>query len=224
MIKKFIFVICIILIILVLAFIFLYSIDFELSNIGEERLEVETIVSNTDYNENGIPDSVDFVNGARKEAVNKTRYIDKYYSGGYPPEDEGVCTDVIWRALYEAGYSLKDLVDEDIKRHTKDYRRVNGSPEPNIDFRRVPNLVAYLDKVASQLTLEVIPWDAENLKEWQGGDIVVFSEGFNHIGIVSDKRNKNGVPLLIHNSWGFAREENALLYSGEIVRHYRFSV
>ena len=32
-----------------------------------------------------------------------------------PPDTEGVCTDVIWRAFKNAGYSLKDMVDEDIK-------------------------------------------------------------------------------------------------------------
>lgn len=41
------------------------------------------------------------------------------------------------------------------------------------------------------------------------GDIVIF--GTTHIGIVSDKRNKDGVPYLIHNAGQPLREEDALL-------------
>lgn len=31
--------------------------------------------------------------------------------GGYPPDNIGVCIDVVWRAFANAGYSLKDMVD-----------------------------------------------------------------------------------------------------------------
>ena len=43
------------------------------------------------------------------------------------------------------------------------------------------------------------------------------------IGIVSDKRNKNGIPYLIHNSGQLKREEDALLSCGEISGHFRFN-
>jgi len=55
--------------------------------------------SKVDKNGNGIPDSIDIVNSARKEAEQKTIYKDAYYVGGYPPDGEGVCTDVIWRGF-----------------------------------------------------------------------------------------------------------------------------
>ena len=45
--------------------------------------------------------------------------------------------------------------------------------------------------------------------EWQPGDIVVFGSS-KHIGIISDKRNKNGEPFLIHNSGQPFREEDVL--------------
>ena len=50
--------------------------------------------------------------------------------------------------------------------------------DKNIDFRRVQNLKVYLDNNAIVLTNDI-----NKIKEWQGGDIVVFN---NHIGIVSD--------------------------------------
>ena len=63
--------------------------------------------------------------------------------------------------------------------------------------------------------------DAEFVKKMQPGDIVVF--GTHHIGIISDKRNKNGIPYLIHNSGQLRREEDALLSCGEISGHFRLN-
>lgn len=55
-----------------------------------------------------------------------------------------------------------------------------------------------------------------------GGDIVVFE---NHIGIVSDKRNRNGIPFVIHHANPYQRdyEEDILEYHNDIVGHYRIS-
>ena len=84
------------------------------------------------------------------------------------------------------------------------YPRVQGTPDPNIDFRRVPNLRVFFERYAESLTT-----DPYEIAEWQPGDIVTF-EG-SHIGIISDKRNRDGVPYLIHNSGQPRREEDALL-------------
>ena len=143
---------------------------------------------------------------------------DSYYAGGYPPEDEGVCTDVIWRAFARAGYSLKDLVDADIAENIGEYPRVEGRPDPNIDFRRVKNLRVYFERNATVLTN-----DPGEISQWQPGDIVIFGES--HIGIISDKRNRDGVPYLIHNAGQLKREEDALQsYHRQtpIAGHYRF--
>ena len=98
-----------------------------------EDFGIEVIKSNTDFDNDGIDDYTDILEGARVEAQNKPTYRSAYYSGGYPPDDEGVCTDVIWRALKNAGYSLKDMVDEDIANNVSEYPRVEGKPDPNID-------------------------------------------------------------------------------------------
>ena len=179
--------------------------------------DIETVISKTDYDNDGIDDYTDILQGARIEAENKPTYKSAYYSGGYPPKSEGVCTDVIWRAMKNAGYSLKDMVDEDIKSNTDKYPRVEGKPDPNIDFRRVQNLKVYLDNNAIVLTNDI-----NKIKEWQGGDIVVFK---NHIGIVSDKRNKKGIPFIIHHANPYQRyyEEDILEYRNDIIGHYRIS-
>ena len=182
-----------------------------------EDFGIEIIRSSKDYNNNGIDDYTDILLGARKDAENKPTYKSAYYAGGYPPDDEGVCTDVIWRAFQNAGYYLKDMVDEDIKNNVEIYPRVNGKPDPNIDFRRVPNLKVYFDRNAISLTKNI-----KDIDKWQAGDIVIF--GNSHIGIISDKRNKNGIPYLIHNANQANREEDVLeLWNAfeTITGHYR---
>ena len=228
----------IILLILIIAFLYfgiylkgiaklkMYIETFAFSN-EVCTLDIPKISSKTDYNNNGIPDSEDILIGARKDVSNKPAYTSKYYAGGYPPDNEGVCTDVIWRALKEAGYNLKEMVDEDIKNNVKLYPRVEGVPDTNIDFRRVPNLKVFFDRKYEKLTTELIPNDIENLSEWQGGDIVIFGSPNQHIAIVSDKRNKDGIPYIIHNPGPYTKEENMLLYWNNyispIVGHYRIS-
>ncbi len=179
--------------------------------------EIEAIISKTDYDNDGIDDYTDILQGAKKEAKNKPKYKSAYYAGGYPPENEGVCTDVVWRALKNAGYSLKDMVDEDIANNVEKYPRVNGKPDPNIDFRRVPNLKVYFER--NQIILTT---DLTKIEQWQPGDIVIF--GTSHIGIISDKRNKQGIPYLIHNAGQPNREEDILkIYNewNQITGHYR---
>ena len=185
-----------------------------------EDFGIETIYSKNDFNQNGIDDYTDILLGARKDAERKPKYKSQYYAGGYPPDDEGVCTDVIWRAFKNAGYSLKDMVDEDIKNNLSKYPRVDGKPDRNIDFRRVPNLKVFFDNNAVSYTLD--PYEIE---QWQPGDIVIFGENYKHIGIISDKRNSRGIPFLIHNAGQPVREEDALItwhkFQG-VTGHYRF--
>lgn len=169
-----------------------------------EDFGITTLQSPLDADGDGIDDYTDILLGARRDAENRPQYDPSYFAGGYPPEDRGVCTDVVWRALQNAGYDLKALVDADIAENTGLYPRVQGIPDPNIDFRRVPNLLVFFGRYAESLTTD--PYD---IAAWQPGDIVTF-EG-RHIGIISDKRNSRGIPYLIHNSGQPHREEDALL-------------
>lgn len=176
--------------------------------------DIETITANTDQNQNGVDDYTDIMLGAREDAINHPRYDPSYFDGGYPPDNIGVCTDVIWRSFKNAGYDLKAMVDNDILLRTEAYATVT-TPDPNIDFRRVGNLRVFFETYAISLTL-----DTEKISEWQPGDIVIFN-GNKHIGIVSDKRNKDGKPYIIHNGGQPNREED-YLKRANVSGHYRF--
>lgn len=176
---------------------------------------IATLHSSTDFNHNGVDDYADIVLGARKDAKNRPRYDGSYQPGGYPPDNIGVCTDVIWRAFKQAGYSLKDMVDQDMATHPDLYPQ-EPVPDPNINFRRVPNLKVFFERHAMPLTT-----DTAQIAEWQPGDIVTF--GTRHIGIISDRRNADGIPFIIHNAGQPRREEDALTRFGTpISGHYRF--
>ena len=179
---------------------------------------IEVIKSKNDYNNNGIDDYTDILLGAKEEARRAPKYKNAYYAGGYPPDNEGVCTDVIWRAFKNAGYNLKDMVDEDIKNNVDKYPRVEGTPDSNIDFRRVGNLKTFFERNGTNLTT-----DLNKIEEWQPGDIVTF--GISHIGIISDKRNEKGIPYLLHNGGQPSREEDILeIYNTfeKISGHFRY--
>lgn len=185
--------------------------------------QVPLQISSEDRNGNNVPDALDLVQGARQEVERGTLYDGSYYSGGYPPAGKGCCTDVIWRAFEAAGYDFKAMLDEDIKNYPEAYGITGKQPDPDIDFRRVKNLQVFFKCHGQELTTEIKPGEVENLKQWQPGDIVVFGDPLEHIGIISDQRLKSGVPLVIHNGGPRASEANALqLWPSKIIYHFRF--
>lgn len=164
------------------------------------------------------------IKGAREEADRHPIYRSAYYSGGFPPAYEGVCTDLIWRAFKDAGVDLKALIDADIRRNKSAYPRVKGKPDPNIDFRRVPNQTVFFRRHAKILGTTMTPGDKAVTDTWQPGDIVVFANP-DHIAILSDKRNASGVPYLLHNQGPFATEGDDFMawYACGIVAHFRLT-
>lgn len=177
------------------------------------EFEINEIQSEIDYNNNGVDDYTDILNGAKIDAENKPKYKSEYYAGGYPPDNVGVCSDVIWRAFKNAGYSLKDMIDKDIENNRDDYDI--EIVDRNIDFRRVVNLRVFFDKYATTLTNDI-----NDIDEWMPGDIVIFGNN-KHIGIVSNYRNSSGISYIIHNGGQPVREENYLVRA-KVTKHYRF--
>ena len=180
-----------------------------------EDFNIKTYISKTDKDNDGIDDQTDILNNVRNYIKTNPKYKSKYYATGYPNDEYGVCTDVVAFGLKGAGYDLMNLVNEHIKTNRNLYDI--DVIDKNIDFRRVQNLKVYLDNNAIALTNDI-----NKIKEWQGGDIVVFK---NHIGIVSDKRNKKGIPFIIHHANPYQRyyEEDILEYHNNIIGHYRIS-
>ena len=179
-----------------------------------EDFGITEIKSSVDFNKNGIDDYSDIVLGARKDAENHPKYDGRYIDGGFPPDNIGVCTDVVWRAFKNAGYDLREMVDLDIQLRPEAYTYVEKR-DKNIDFRRVKNLLVFFREHAIELTVDV-----EQIGEWQPGDIVIFN-GDKHIGIVSDKRSVDGMPYIIHNGGQPNREEDYLDW-GNPTSHFRF--
>ena len=216
--KKRIFIIVIFIIIsviLVALLYFFYTIPHK--QYSNSYFNIETYISSVDKDNDGIDDQTDILNNVRTYIAKNPKYKSKYYETGYPDDEYGVCTDVVANGLKDAGYDLKELVNEDIINNKEKYNI--EVIDKNIDFRRVRNLDVYLKNNSISLIK-----DLSQIEEWQGGDIIVFKD---HIGIISDKRNKKGIPFLIHhaNPIQVNYEEDVLELYGQdyIIGHYRIS-
>ena len=205
-----------ILIILFLSIYLLYYLNYlPHQKYTNKDFGIETYKSQVDKDNDGLDDQTDILKNTRAYIATKPKYKSKYYETGYPNDNYGVCTDVVAFALLNAGYDLKDLVNEDIKSNKELYNI--SVIDKNIDFRRVKNLKIYFANNAISLTTDI-----SDISAWQGGDIVIFEK---HIGIVSDKRNKKGINFIIHhaNPMQLNYEEDILEHYGNIVGHYRIS-
>lgn len=152
---------------------------------------------------------------ARGFVKSKLSYDPAYFRIGYPngdvPAGKGVCTDVVVRAARVAGLDLQQLVHEDMKKAKAYYPPLWNltKPDPNIDHRRVPNLLAWFERNGNRLTLSKEPAD------YSPCDVVAWEldGGVTHIGLVTDKKSDEGVPLVIHHFGGrLPAEENVLLH------------
>ena len=208
----FTFIILLIFIIIYLLYKFNYIPHKKYSN---EYFNIKTYTSLIDKDNDGIDDQTDILNNVYEYIKTNPKYKSKYYASGYPDDGYGVCADVVAFGLKGAGYDLMELVNEDIKNNKNNYNI--DTIDKNIDFRRVQNLKIYFENNAISLTTNIY-----DIESWQGGDIVLFQ---NHIGIVSNNRNKNGVTFVIHHANPFQRyyEEDILESRDDIVGHYRMS-
>lgn len=174
---------------------------------------ISTYVSPYDQDQDGMDDQSDILSSVRTYIATKPKYQSKYYGSGYPDDEYGVCTDVVAFGLLGAGYDLMMLVNNDVKARNDVYK-IN-TIDKKIDFRRVNNLKIFFDEHALSLTIDV-----HDIHAWQGGDIIVFKK---HIGVVSDKRNKKGIPYVIHHGspYQLFYEEDILEQRSDIIGHYR---
>ena len=163
---------------------------------------------------NELTKEEEFLRGARVFIKKNPIYESKYYEGGYPTDNRGVCTDIIWFSFRYVGVDFKSLIDEDIRNNLYAYTNIK-EPNPNIDFRRVKNIKVFLDRKAISLTTSL-----NEREEWKPGDIVIFRDN-EHIAIVSDKHNDKGYPYILHLSTRGAREEDRIT-KDKITSHYRW--
>jgi uncharacterized protein YijF (DUF1287 family) len=161
---------------------------------------------------------------ARGEVSRAVKYDPSYERIGYPGGDidpsRGACTDLVVRALRAGGIDLQRALHDDVARAPTAYPEI-ATPDASIDHRRVPNVKAWLERHALRLTTRI-----DDRAAWRPGDIVVWRFGIcpacrpRHVGIVSDRKNGDGIPLVLHNIGPTAREEDVLA-AWTIIGHFR---
>jgi len=177
----------------------------------------------------GVDDAERAIVAAARSQIGKTvlydsAYVKLDYPMGDLPLKSGVCTDVVVRALRDAlGMDLQQRVHQDMWAAFLLYPKpmrwgLKLLPDSNIDHRRVPNLERFFKRKGFALPVSINPAD------YLPGDVVAcrIAGTLPHIMIVSDTKTARGVPLIIHNIGGGAREE-AQLFSYDITGHYRLT-
>ena len=156
----------------------------------------------------------------RHHVVYNGAYVRLDYPGGDVPSGTGVCTDVVIRSYRAVGIDLQVKVHEDMTKEFQAYPNLWGlsRPDPNIDHRRVPNLMTFFSRHGMVLPISQHPAD------YQPGDVVTWKldNGLDHIGIVGTKqspRTKNY--MVVHNIGAGPRLED-VLFEWKVAGHYRF--
>jgi uncharacterized protein YijF (DUF1287 family) len=157
-----------------------------------------------DKDSDGIPDPLDILIGAKKTVLNADDYTPGYFTLTYPmgdmPRSQGVCTDVVIRALRNAGIDLQVEVQRDIRRRRAAYPMVKRNGDASIDHRRVRTLLPYFVKHWERHTTAL----ADPADPLRPGDVIFMDtfpnkSGPDHIGIVSDTPGDSGHPQIINN-------------------------
>lgn len=177
-----------------------------------------------DLDGDGIPNQLDIAVGAAKTAMNGADYTSGYesidYPGGDLPRSRGVCTDVVVRALRNAGIDLQKRLHEDIVDHRGAYPTVE-TPDPNIDHRRVRTLLPYFRRHWRSLPTD--PRDSS--RPWLPGDVVFMDtmggDRPDHVGLVSHREGGSGLPLVVNN-WTTGYETSAMDLLDRVPVTHRF--
>jgi uncharacterized protein YijF (DUF1287 family) len=163
-------------------------------------------------------------------AIERTHHVVRYdsayvripYPGGDVPADTGVCTDEIIRSYRSAGVDLQKEVHEDMVQNFDQYPRrwrwLSSGPDPNIDHRRVPNLMVFFARKGESLAL------SSRAEDYAPGDIVTWDLGGSvpHVGLVVDQKSQqSGRAMIVHNIGQGPRMED-VLFTWKITGHYRY--
>jgi uncharacterized protein YijF (DUF1287 family) len=176
------------------------------------------------------PSHSDFLHKLSAAAIERTnhsvrydpRYVRLAYPGGDVPADTGVCTDEIIRSYRTLGIDLQKEVHEDMVQNFDVYPRkwqwLRSRPDPNIDHRRVPNLMVFFNRKGKALPI------TDRSGDYSAGDLVTWDlgGGVPHIGIVVDRKSPlSGRYLVVHNIGQGPKMED-VLFSWKITGHYEY--
>ncbi len=194
--------------------------------LNSTNLRVVAKSAKSDRDNDGIPDALDVFVGAIKTVHNGANYGGGYrridFPGGDIPREDGVCTDVVIRAVRNAGVDIQAELQKEIKRSPKSFPMVKKR-NPNIDHRRVKTLLPYFKR---QWEAHTVALD-DKADPLRPGDIIFMDtfprrSGPDHIGILSNRRGPSG-HLLVINNWtnGYKTSEMDLLKFVPITHRYR---
>lgn len=169
-------------------------------------------------------DEQKIVQRARKEIDRVVIYDNSWReTNGYPmgdiPWNRGACTDVVVRSLRAVGIDLQELVHEAVFADPTSFGVREA--DTHIDHRRVTTLMTFFQRYTLSLTTNV-----SEKAEFRPGDVVFFAWSWTrgapaeHVGIVSDKKNARGLPLVIQNG-GPKPTESDTLDHGRLIGHFR---
>jgi uncharacterized protein YijF (DUF1287 family) len=201
-------------------------------------IDMDSLGISTDADNDGINDQEDIVLGAKKQLIDPAVNIftletdePNYYAGGDPPSDLAISTDIIARAFLEAGFILKELVDEDIANNFDKYplRKNWGqtTTDPNIDYRRIQNLEIFFFRNGLSLNTIFNRSSNSDIQSWYPGDILFLDmdgDGFTDCAaIISDTTTRDGIPKVIYNyvEPGYTVEVD-ILGQKTVNGHYRY--
>lgn len=168
--------------------------------------------------------SSDLVDAAMELTQQQVIYDGSYFSIPYPngdvPKGKGVCTDVVIRAYRKLDVDLQKEVHEDMKANFSSYPNNWGlsRTDTNIDHRRVPNLMTYFKRQGAKKPI------SDNAKDYLPGDVVCWNLGgaITHIGIVVNKKSRDGKRNLIVHNIGRGQVMEDILFDFKIIGHYTF--
>ena len=151
-----------------------------------------------------------------------------YDGSGYPmsypmgdvPANKGTCTDEVVRAYRLLGIDLQQEVHEDMLRNFAVYPTKFGltAPDPNIDHRRVWNLLTFFQRNAESLPI------TDQGKDYHPGDVIIWDlDNYQlHIGLVTRKwSKKHQRPLIMHNIASGPHIEDKL-FEYKILGHFHY--
>jgi len=164
--------------------------------------------------------SVAAIELAKQIVVYDPAYYSISYPGGDIPVGKGVCTDVIIRVYRKLGIDLQKEVHEDMSSNFQEYPDIWGlkKPDPNIDHRRVPNLMTFFAR--NGIVKEI----SQNPGDYSPGDLITWDlgEGVPHIGIVINQKSDDKKRYLIVHNIGNGHEISDCLFTYKITGHYSY--
>ncbi len=156
----------------------------------------------------------------KQKVIYDPSYFKIPYPNGDVPSDKGVCTDVVIRAYRKMGIDIQKEVHEDMSVNFNKYPKQWGMKhtDSNIDHRRVPNLMTFFSRKGNVKTISDKPQD------YIPGDLVCWNlgGGITHIGIVVNKKSKDGKRNLIVHNIGGGQVLADCLFDFKIIGHYSY--